>query len=83
MSNLGKNMDCLFVILSPKEPGFLGGEFWRNDVFLNFLSNEVHSILYESWDNQLTFDILVNVFLKSDNLAQHAFFNLAPLAVAF
>jgi hypothetical protein len=28
----------------------------------NFLSNEDLSILYESWDVQLTFDTLINAF---------------------
>ena len=47
---------------------FSGGVFskkWSLS-FLNFLSIEDHSILYESWDVQLTFDALINAFSKLD-----------------
>ena len=44
--------------LNPKWTGVLEGVFSekRNLSFLNFLLNEDHSTLYESWDVQLTFD---------------------------
>ena len=43
--------------LNPKELGLLGGISLKN-----FLSNKDHSILYESWDFELTFDSLMNGF---------------------
>ena len=50
--------NLLVIIFNPKEPELLGGVFFGEMKFplLNYLSNEDHSISYESWDDQLTFE---------------------------
>ena len=49
---------------NPKNCGLLGGVFFGETKFVlsNFLSNEDLSSSYESWDVQLTFDTLINIF---------------------
>ena len=50
---------------NPKRWGLLAGVFFGEMKFVlsNFLSNENLSSSYESWDVQLTFDTLINIFM--------------------
>ena len=62
METVATNQDVL--LFNPKNCGLLGGVFFGETKFAlsNFLSNEDLSSSYESWDVQLTFDTLINIF---------------------